>query len=99
MLEIEILRHELVNYAYVDHMAEMDPFLPNFLVYALLLQGVGFQLAVRFHQGFQAFGGFLSYFVDICELEHHNCLLFYQEMLDISEGRAPQEVVPVFKSI
>lgn len=37
MLKVELLGHQFVDYAHVDHVAEMDPLLPYFLVNTLLL--------------------------------------------------------------
>lgn len=37
MLEIEILRHDLLEHSHIDHMTQLNPFLPHLFVDSLTL--------------------------------------------------------------
>lgn len=80
-------------------MAEMDPLLAHLLVHALLLELFDFGLGIGLNQLFDALRRFLGYFVHICQLEHHNGFLLDQEVLDVFEGGAINEVLPVLQVI
>lgn len=94
MLEVEVLGEQAVDFDHVHEVVEVYPLGPALLVELLLLDGCDDALAVGPDEVGEAVLGVLGVLLGALHLELDDDLLLKQEVLEVLEGDALQELLP-----